>query len=169
MPCKRTSHISPPQPDRLPMVCARCGSCASHIQILELARSPAISAKKQMTRKLQESARKNTASSAAFASSLVTGALANFPRACQPKRLRRRLRAENAARAIYLTTSSLATCIDNLYPTVSGHRSPNFGCGECRSLTRGINQRCWPAWTRFRHAGNGSDFDTGQSRSVRCP
>jgi hypothetical protein len=32
----------------------------------------------------------------AFASGLVTGVLANFPRACQPRRLRRRLRAENA-------------------------------------------------------------------------
>ena len=32
----------------------------------------------------------------AFASGLVTGVLANFPRACQPKRFRRRLRAENA-------------------------------------------------------------------------
>ena len=44
----------------------------------------------------------------AFTSGLVTGVLAKSLCACQPKRLRRRLRAENA-----LTSSSLATC--NMY------------------------------------------------------
>jgi hypothetical protein len=50
-----------------------------------------------------------------------------------------------------------------LYTTVSGYRSTNRSCGSYRSLNRRIDQHCC---IRFGRAGNGSDFDTDQSRRV---
>jgi hypothetical protein len=78
----------------------------------------------------------------AFASGLVIGILANFPRACQPKRLRWRLYAENAVRDIS-RLRAWRYVFDNKYPTMSSYRSTNFGCGAYRSWPSGINQHCW--------------------------
>ena len=90
-------------------------------------------------------------------------------RACQPRRLLQRLRAENAGSEIYLTTSSLATCIrQSVYDSevLSINHLRLWAICTHTLAEKGESISVAGACMSFGHASNGPDFDTDSSRNV---